>query len=103
MMVYCQSCGTKNEEENEYCSKCGTSLKETAEKRPERRQRQREECFGLPYGNLVIGIIIGIILIVAGLSSIYKFQIPWQYVGSALIVLIGLLIIIGAIYRTRRK
>ena len=73
-MVYCHNCGTKNEEENEYCSKCGTPLNETAEKRPEPRQRQRDECFGLPYGNLIIGIIIGFILIVAGLSSIYDFK-----------------------------
>jgi hypothetical protein len=70
---------------------------------PESRQRQRDECFGLPYGNLIIGIIIGLILIIGGLSSIYGFQLPWQYIGSALIILIGILIIAGAIYRARRK
>jgi uncharacterized membrane protein YvbJ len=103
-MVYCHNCGTKNEEDGEYCSKCGEPLKEDVERRyqPEHRQRQRDECFGLPYGNIIVPLIIGVILILSGLSSIYGFQF-WQYLWPALIVLIGLLIIAGAIYRARRK
>ena len=118
IMVYCQNCGTKNEDDDEYCSKCGTLLKEDKRRyRRERRrrlmdecfgasyeyrQRQRRECFGLPHGNIILPIILGIILILAGLSSIYGFQF-WQYLGPALIILIGLLIIAGAIYGARRK
>jgi hypothetical protein len=68
----------------------------------EQRQRERDECFGLPGGNIIVPLIIGVILILAGLSSIYGFQ-YLQYLGPALIVLIGLLIIAGAIYRARRK
>jgi uncharacterized membrane protein YvbJ len=118
MMVYCHNCGTKNEEEDEYCSKCGTPLKEVDKKtyRRERRrrrrdecfgvsnenrQRQREECFGLPHGNIIVALIIGVILILAGLSSIYRIEL--ENFGPALIVLIGLLIIAGAIYGARRK
>jgi uncharacterized membrane protein YvbJ len=103
-MVYCHNCGTKNEEEDEYCSKCGTPLKETVEKRyrPEHRRRQRDECFGLPHGNIIVPLVIGVILILSGLSAIYGFEF-WQYLWPALIVLIGLLIIAGAIYQTRRK
>jgi uncharacterized membrane protein YvbJ len=117
MMVYCHNCGTKNEDDDEFCSKCGTSLKQDNERRyrQERRQRRRDECFGmeqrqhprnecfgLPGGNIIVPLIIGVFLILAGLSSIYGFQ-YLQYLGPALIVFIGLLIIAGAIYRARRK
>jgi uncharacterized membrane protein YvbJ len=104
MMVYCHNCGKKNEEDVEYCSKCGTSLKEDDKRRTrwERRQRRRDECFGLPGGNIIAPLIAGVILILVGLSSIYGFQ-YLQYLGPAIIVLIGLLIIAGAIYRARRK
>jgi len=50
-----------------------------------------------------VPIIIGAILILAGLSSIYGFEKYLQYLGPALIVLIGLLIIVGAIYRSRKN
>ena len=116
-MVYCHNCGTKNEEDDEYCSKCGTPLKEVDEKsyRRERRRRrrnecfgvsdhrhrQREECFGLPYGNIIVALVFGVILIFAGLSSIYGFEL--ENLGPALIILIGLLIIAGAIYGASRK
>jgi uncharacterized membrane protein YvbJ len=104
MMVYCHNCGTKNEDDDEYCSKCGEPLNEDVERRyrPEHRQRQRDECFGLPQGNIIVPLIIGVILILSGLSSFYGFQF-WQYLWPALIVLIGLLIIAGAINRARRK
>jgi uncharacterized membrane protein YvbJ len=116
-MVYCHNCGAENEEDENYCSKCGEPLKEDDKRRTrwerrqrrrnecfgmEQRQRERDECFGLPGGNIILPLIIGVILILAGLSSIYGFQ-YLQYLGPALIVLIGLLIIAGAIYRARRK
>lgn len=65
-------------------------------------RRQRNECFGLPGGNIIVPLIIGVILILAGLSSIFGFQF-WQYLWPALIIVLGLLIIAGAIYRARRK
>ncbi|MDD1763770.1 MAG: zinc ribbon domain-containing protein [Methanobacteriaceae archaeon] len=103
-MVYCHNCGTKNEDDAEFCSKCGTVLKENVERghREKHRKRQRDECFGLPHGNIIGPLIIGSILILAGLSAIYGFEF-WQYLWPALIVLIGILIIAGAIYGARRK
>ena len=100
-MVYCHNCGTKNEDDVEYCSKCGTPLKDDV-KRHHHRKRQRDECFGLPYGNIIGPLIIGFILILAGLSAIYGFQF-WQYLWPALIVLIGILIIAGAIYKATHR
>lgn len=104
MMVYCHNCGTKNEDDAEFCSKCGTPLKENVERghREKQHKRQRDECFGLPHGNIIGPLIIGFILILAGLSSIYGFEF-WQYLWPALIVLIGILIIAGAIYRARNR
>jgi len=69
---------------------------------PEDRRRQREECFGLPNGNIILPVIIGFFLILAGLAYIFEFQF-WRYFWPILIIIIGLLIIGGAIYRTRRK
>ena len=102
-MAYCDECGTKNEDDAGYCSKCGKPLKEENNHRPRNyRRRQRDECFGLPFGNIIVPIIIGIVLIMIGLSSIYGFSV-WQYLWPAIVIVVGLLIIIGAIYRTRRK
>ncbi|HMK54397.1 MAG TPA: zinc-ribbon domain-containing protein [Methanobacteriaceae archaeon] len=106
-MVYCHNCGTKNDDDAEYCSKCGTPLKESADNRRHReeyRHRQRNQCFGLPHGNLIGPLIIGAILILVGLSSFYGFQV-WTYIWPAIIILVGLLIVVGAIfgYRNREK
>ncbi len=76
-MVYCSKCGTKNEEDAKYCTKCGANLEVSREKRFERRaeewgedigkraerwgeqfgKRAEEECFGLPNGGAIAGII----------------------------------------------
>ena len=104
MMVYCHNCGTKNEDDAEFCSKCGTPLKEGVDKRSwdKSHKRQRDECFGLPHGNIIGPLIIGVILILAGISAIYGFEF-WQYLWPALIVLVGILIIAGAIYKARSR
>jgi uncharacterized membrane protein YvbJ len=106
-MVNCQNCGTKNEDDSEYCSKCGEPLKGKGEYdkrhyRNDYRYRQRNECFGLPHGNLIAPIVAGVVLILLGLSSLYGFAI-WTYIWPALIILIGILIILGAIFGSRRR
>ena len=101
-MVYCDKCGAKNDEESEFCSKCGTELKEGNRRRHNYNYRQREECFGLPYGSLIVGIIVGILLVLFGLSAIYGFNI-WTYIWPIIIIIIGILIIAGAIYRYSKR
>lgn len=101
-MAYCHKCGTKNEDDAEYCSKCGTPLKETDDnydRRHQRREytRQRNECFGLPHGGMIVGLIVGVLLILFGLSSIYGFVI-WNYIWPIIIIIVGILIVAGAIY-----
>ncbi len=110
IVVYCHECGTKNEDDAEYCSKCGSSLKGNSDPMDERhrrrndyRYRHRNECFGLPHGGLIIGILFGVLLILFGLSSYYGFAI-WDYIWPIVIVIVGILIIISAIYNyTRRR
>lgn len=106
-MVYCHNCGTKNEDDAEFCSKCGESLKGEGNnhihgRRADHRRRQRDECFGLPYGNIIVPVIIGVILILAGLSSFYGFQI-WQYIWPIIIIVFGILVILGAILGRNRR
>jgi len=109
-MVYCHNCGTKNDDDAEFCSKCGEPLKDVRDyegrrhprNHDDRYYRERQECFGLPHGNLIGPLIAGIVLILIGLSSIYGFNI-WAVFWPVLIVIIGLLIIVGAIYGARKK
>jgi hypothetical protein len=114
-MVYCHNCGTKNEDDAEFCSKCGTALKDEVDYDGRRRARkrdrdgcfgssrdERDECFGLPHGGLIVAAIIGILLIIGGISSIYNIDLgPW--VGPMIIIIIGILIIAGAIYGFRKR
>lgn len=101
-MVYCDKCGAKNEDESEFCSNCGAELKEGSRKRNNPNKRQRDECFGLPYGGLIVAIIFGILLVLFGLSSIFGFDI-WAYVGPFVIIIVGILIVLGAIYKYSKR
>lgn len=104
-MVYCPKCGTKNDD-GEFCVKCGASLKTgtVASRRYERRKAE-QECFGLPHGGAIAGIVIGAIVLLWGISMLLQqagiiaetFEFWW-----IIIIVIGVLIIAGAIYRTSR-
>jgi hypothetical protein len=63
----------------------------------------RRECFGLPYGNLIGPLIVGMFLILMGLSFYFGWDF-WSYIWPVLIIIIGVLIIAGAIfgYKNRR-
>ena len=103
-MVYCLKCGTKNEEDAEYCSNCGADLQPDKYRRRRRmNDRPREECFGLPHGGAIVGIIVGIFLILIGLSAFYPNIVIGPYIWAIVLVIIGVLIIAGAIYRTTRR
>ena len=115
-MVYCSECGTKNEESAENCIKCSAKLKvpgkksieEGAEEFGKRAEawgksfgkRPEEECFGLPHGGTIFGLIIGIIIIAVGVTSLAK--IPLDF-WSLLIIVFGVLVLGGAIYTLTRK
>ena len=103
-MVYCTKCGTKNEDDAKVCVNCGVSLETGALVSRRFERRMEEECFGIPRGGSIVGIIVGLIIILLGISwilSIYyniKFEI-WPIV----VIIFGILIIVGAYYGMRRR
>jgi len=109
-MVYCPKCGTNNEEDAKFCVKCGAALypEKPKERREEftcfgpREKRVEEECFGIPYGGAIVGIIFGAIIILIGLA-IASGQDIGKWLGPFILIIVGLLIIIGAIYGFRRR
>ena len=120
-VVYCTKCGTKNEESAETCVKCGADLYGLRGKNWEKRleegaeefgrraevwaesygRRAEDDCFGLPHGGSIFGIIIGIIIIIGAVLILagINLEIWWPLI----IVLFGALILIGAIYNLTRK
>jgi len=97
-MVYCTKCGTKNEEDAVVCVKCGAPLAAYPPWRRARPPRPEEECFGLPHGGAIVGLVIGIIIILVGLSSLLDIEF-WPFI----IIIFGILIVLGAVYRYSRR
>jgi len=121
-MVYCTKCGAKNEEGVEYCIKCGANLWVSREKRFERRakewgeefgkraeewgeqfgRRAEKECFGLPHGGAIVGLIVGVIIILLGVSFVLEIEI-WDYLWALIIIVVGILIVAGTVYSLSRR
>lgn len=102
-MVYCTKCGAKNEDDAIVCVKCGASL-ETGKfpARKYKRKEWEEECFGIPYGGSVVGIIIGIVVIIAGISWLMGYEF-WNIFVPLIVLIFGILIVVGALYRYGRR
>ena len=113
-MVYCTKCGEKNSDSAKYCVKCGANLAGLQETSWEKRfentvetfadqvgRRMENECFGLPRGGAIFGLLIGIILLLVGLQQVFRWKID---VGPFATIIVGLLFVMGGIYRfTRRR
>ena len=119
-MVYCSKCGTENEESAETCIKCSAKLNVPGKKSLEKSiedgteefgkraeawgksfgKRQEEECFGLPHGGTIFGLIIGIIIILVGISLLIGIDLE---IWPLMILIFGVLIISGALYTLTRK
>ena len=123
-MAYCQKCGNKVEENMAFCPRCGASLRdaqmdqsipsqsyrrrnEKSEKnekqeknnQPEKGEKQEKGERGF------IGYLIGgLILIIIGLFSVLQlsgyFTVNSQQSWAIMLLIIGIIIIIGAIYMT---
>jgi len=108
-MVYCAKCGTKNDDDAETCSNCGAPLYSVGKRYRggdrEHYRRVEDECFGVPRGGMIVGLIIGIAIVLWGFSvflqTLYPEMpaIPWW---PLIVIMFGALIIVGAIYRRRR-
>jgi len=106
-MVYCIKCGTKNEDTALVCVHCGASLETgTQVSRRVERRRAESECFGLPHGGIVFGIVIGVIILLWGSFELAK-QMKWittiPEIWPFFVIILGLLIVLGALYRLSRQ
>ncbi len=101
-MVYCSRCGTQNPDTNVHCTNCGAPLYTVGERYPgsdrEHYRKMENECFGLPNGGMIVGIIIGVIIILVGLSFFLHIEF-WPFI----IIIFGVLIMLGAIFGRRRN
>jgi uncharacterized membrane protein YvbJ len=105
--VYCPKCGTKNEDTAEFCVKCGASLRTgTYTSRRYERRRAEEECFGLPHGGAIAGVVIGMIILLWGVLLLAQ-QAGWITSTAdfwvVILIIIGVLMIAGAAYRMTRS
>jgi len=61
------------------------------------------ECFGLPNGGMIAGIVIGVIIILVGiglfLQTTYGISINFW---PLILIIFGILILAGGLYRQRR-
>jgi uncharacterized membrane protein YvbJ len=119
-MVFCAQCGADNKDGARYCSKCGAALgsprdagweqrvETWGEQFGERMERWGEdvgrnmenECFGLPHGGMIAGIVFGLIVILVGLSVLWGWTLE---IGGVIAIIIGILIAAGALYSVLRK
>jgi uncharacterized membrane protein YvbJ len=123
VMVHCDKCGVNNSDDAKFCVKCGENLMSSQDKwewerrveewgedvgkRAEKwgKQMEREfkdECFGLPHGGAIEGIIFGIIILVLGFALLANINI-WHYLGPIAAIIVGILIITGVAYRLIRR
>jgi hypothetical protein len=66
------------------------------------RRKREDECFGLPQGSAIVGLIIGAIIILWGISSIAEIDFG-SYFWPIIIIIFGILMVAGAIYKFSRK
>ena len=60
----------------------------------------RDECFGLPNSGAIASIIFGLLIILAGLSWLLGWQINYM---AFFVIVFGILIVSGALYKLTRK
>lgn len=101
-MVYCTKCGTKNEEGATICVNCHQPLVDNYRAMRRQRRRAENECFGLPNGGIIAGLIFGLIIILFGVSSLLGIDFG-SYFWPFIIIIFGILIFVGALYRYTRR
>jgi uncharacterized integral membrane protein len=116
-LVYCTKCGTKNEDDARTCVKCGAPLygaKRAIKRRndacfgPREERHFEEECFGLPYGGAIVGLLFGVIVLIFGATWVVSLSLGmdidvWRFIGPVVVIFIGALIVAGVIYGLRHR
>ena len=125
-MIYCGKCGAQNAEDATFCVKCGANLTPSQERSWEDRveawgeefgQRAEEwgeqfgknieaSCVWLPRVGAFLGLIIGVIIILAGLRLLLGWNIDvfLRGLGALITITIGsLFILFAALLFSRRN
>lgn len=100
-MVYCPRCGTENEEDALECKSCGASLHPPTFRAP-RRRWEDDLCFGRSRRIPIWGLIIGVVIILWGVSSLLGdvyWWASWDKLWPIFVIAIGLIIILNALSR----
>ena len=89
------------------CTQCGAALNKVRGRRTYSRDgcfetKVEDECFGLPYGGAIAGVIFGILIIIIGIT-VFLGQSVLSWAWPFLIIVFGCLIIAGVLYGMRRK
>ncbi len=72
-------------------------------------RRAEKECFGLPHGGAIVGLIIGIIIILVALSWIPGLippevkEVTDLLFWPVIVIVFGILIVAGALYGLGRR
>ena len=70
-------------------------------KRAEKWGRNMEdECFGLPGGGSIVGILFGLAIILLGARELFHWNIDF---GPFAIIVVGALILAGALYQQNKR
>ncbi len=122
--VYCVQCGTKletskDETWDKRMEKWGEDFGKRAEKWGEEvgkraeewgedfGRRAENECFGLPNVGLIFGLLIGVVIILVGVTAFLTgselIRHFWSLFWALIIIVFGLLIAAGALYSLTRR
>lgn len=63
-------------------------------------RRMENDCFGLPSGGAIFGLVIGIIIILVGLQQIFGWNID---ISSYVIIIVGILFAAGSLFKLTRR
>ena len=66
------------------------------------QEYQRHRMYRFPYFRLIFLLIVGIVLILLGLSSLFGIDV-WHYIWPVIAIILGLVIILGVIFGQRRR
>jgi uncharacterized membrane protein YvbJ len=63
-------------------------------------KRAEEECFGLPYSGTIFGIVIGIIIILVGISMMPGIDLR---IWPLILLIFGVMIVAGSLYALKQR